>query len=175
MIYLAWILLLPFDVIVKIIGLVFAPVFSLFVDEEGDLPLYLLLFQTPDSNMFGYDGDMGFYEDHKHQLDTFLGRWWVCTLWQWRNTSQGFSTFTLGVYDSNLLIETKWELGEGKLYKYFKTASLDGRTKAWEFKGAFQWFNLNKRFRWRLGWKLQWDEDLPAQYVFSISPFTTMN
>ena len=38
MIYLKWLLLVPIDLILKITGLVFAPFFALFVDEDGFLP-----------------------------------------------------------------------------------------------------------------------------------------
>lgn len=171
MIYLKWLLLVPIDLLMKVVGLVFAPLISLFVDEEGYLPKLLSWFSTPDSNMFGKPGDRGFYEEHKDKTDSFMGRWIVCTKWQWRNTSQGFSTYTLGAKDKDT--RTVWESGEGDLVKYFKLAGIS-KTTAFEFKGALKWPFVKKRFRWRLGWKLQWDERFPAQFVFSISPFMSM-
>ena len=174
MIYLKWLLLVPIDLLLKVTGLVFAPLFSLFVDEDGFLPEILYWFATPDSNQFGFTGDMGFFEDNCLNTKTFWGRWWVCTKWQWRNTSQGFSTFCLGVYDQSLTIETVSESGTGDLKKYFRLAKKGNETRAWELKGSVKWPFLKKRFRWRLGWKLRWHERLPAQFVFSVSPLMSM-
>lgn len=164
MIYLKWTALLPVDMLMKIAGLILAPFFSLSVSKNGQLPRLFRWFETPDSNMFGFLGDKGFYEEHRYDTDTFWGRWWVCTLWQWRNTSQGFSTYVIGASDENT--RTVWQSGEGDLVKYFKLSD-----DAFELKGAAKWPFLKKRFRWRIGWKLQWDERFPAQYVFSICPF----
>lgn len=175
MIYLKYIIFLPFDIVMKIIGVLLAPFFSFFVDENGNLPDWLYWFTTPDSNMFGMYGDAGFYDEYRDLTHTPLGRWWVCTLWQWRNTSQGFSTFCLGVYDQALDVETIWESGSGDLAKYLKVAKKGSAINAWEFKGAFKWPFAQKRFRWRMGWKLGWHGKLPAQYVFSISPFMSLS
>lgn len=170
-----YIIYLPISLLMKVIGMLVAPITSLFVSKYGMLPNWLSWFQTPDSNMFGYTGDRGFYEEHLCKTDSFWGRWWVATKWQWRNTSQGFDTFVLGVEDKNLNVQTEWEKDSGDLVKYYKTAKdHNGKIKAWEFKGAFQWFNLKKRFRYRIGWKLHWDKLFPAQYVFSINPFISI-
>lgn len=161
-----YILYLPFDLLMKVVGALLAPTTSLFVDKKGNLPKWLYWFQTPDSNMFGYLGDRDFYEDHKDQTNTFFGRWWVCTLWQWRNTSQGFSTFVLGVNDRNRVLETVWE-NENIYLKKIKGLAFD-------FKGSLKYPFINYRLRWRFGWKLHQDLNYPAQYVFSISPFITL-
>lgn len=170
MIYLKYIIFLPFDVGMKIIGVLLAPFFSCFVDENGNLPDALYWFQTPDSNMFGMYGDAGFYDEYQDLTHTPLGRWWVCTLWQWRNTAHGFSVFVLGVDDRNKTIETRWETGDGDLKKYFKIVAGIG----FDFKGSFKYPGINYRFRWRFGWKLHQDLNYKAQYVFSISPFMSI-
>lgn len=166
MIVLKWLDLLPFDMAMKVVGLIAAPFVSLFVDKNGFLPNWLAWFETPDSNMFGYTGDMGFWEDHCLDTKTWLGRWWVCTLWQWRNTSHGFSVYVLGVDDRGKELVTKWESGEGDLKKYLKV--VDG--VGFDFKGSFKYPFIDYRFRWRFGWKLHQDTHRKAQYVFSISP-----
>lgn len=166
MMFFKWLLLLPFDIALKLIGLAFAPFFSLFVSKDGNLPSLLYWFSTPDSNMFGYLGDRGFYEQHRNQTETWLGRWWVCTLWQWRNTSHGFSVFILGVYDMGKPLVTKWETDSC----YLKV--VDG--VGFDFKGSIKYPGINYRFRWRLGWKLHQDLNYPAQYVFSISPIMSL-
>ena len=167
MMYLKYIIFLPFDVVMKIIGVLLAPFFSLFVDENGNLPDGLSWFQTPDSNMFGMYGDAGFLQEHKDDTHTWLGRWWVCTLWQWRNTAHGFSVYVLGVDDRDKPLETVWEAGDGDLKKYFKIVAGIG----FDFKGSVKYPFVAYRLRWRLGWKLHQDPNNKAQYVFSISPF----
>lgn len=175
MIYIKYLLSLPLDIAMKLIGLVVAPIVSLSVSKDGYLPDWLSWFETPDSNMFGLYGDAGFYNEYQDLTHMPLGRWWVCTLWQWRNTAQGFSTFALGVDEHDLIIDKYRRTGEGDLIKYFVTVKdLSGKIRAFEFKGAFKWPGLNLRFRWRLGWKLNWHKDLPAQYVFSVSPFLSL-
>lgn len=164
---LKWLFWSPFDIFVKIIGVLLAPFFSLFVDENGDLPDCLFWFQTPDSNMFGMYGDAGFYSEHKDDTHTWLGRWWVCTLWQWRNTSQGFSTFAIGLDDSELPLETIFE----KERIYLKLVRKDGKRYGFDFKGSLKYPFINFRLRWRFGWKLHQEPKYPSQYVFSISPF----
>lgn len=166
-----FILFFPLDILMKLIGLIFAPIISLFVDEEGYLPEILYWFQTPDSNMYGYLGDIGFYQKHRDKTNSWLGRWWVCTLWQWRNTSHGFSVHVLGVDDRNDPLETVWESGEGDLKKYLRVVKDIG----FDFKGAFKYPFINYRFRYRFGWKLHQDLNYPAQYVFSISPFMSID
>lgn len=173
--YIKWLLFLPVDIAMKIIGLIVAPIVSLFVSKSGLLPKWLCWFETPDSNMFGDPGDRGFREKHKDSTDSFLGRWYVCTLWQWRNTSQGFSTYVLGADDRGLIEHLEWIKDAGDLKKYKKTVWEDGQLVAFEYKGAFQWFGLKKRFRWRIGWKIHWDIRFKAQYVFSVSPFMSMD
>ena len=167
MMYLKFILFLPLDILMKLVGLIAAPLVSLFVSKDGYLPQILYWFQTSDSNMFGYLGDQGFYEQHKSQTGSYVGRWWVCTKWQWRNTSHGFSVYVLGVDDRNLPLETVWETGEGDLKKYYKVVKDVG----FDFKGSLKYPFINFRFRWRIGWKLHQDLNHPAQYVFSVSPF----
>lgn len=171
MIYLKYIIFLPFDVFMKIIGVLLAPFFSCFVDDNGDLPSALYWFQTPDSNMFGYLGDVGFWQEHQDDTHTWLGRWFVCTKWQWRNTSHGFSVFILGVYDQNKELVTIWESGAGDLKKYFRV--VDGA--GFDFKGSVKYPFVAYRLRWRFGWKLHQDLRHPAQYVFSISPFMSLS
>lgn len=166
MIYLKWFLFLPLDVLAKVVGVVFAPAISLFVDRDGQLPSWLYWFATPDSNMFGCLGDRGFYEEHKDKTDTWLGRWWVCTLWQWRNTSHGFSVFILGVDDRDKELITKWETDRS----YFKL--VDG--VGFDFKGSIKYPFVTYRLRCRFGWKLHQDLNHPAEYVFSISPIMSL-
>jgi len=171
MIYLKWLLLVPIDVLMKLVGYVVAPFVSLFVNENGYLPDRLCWFETPDSNMFGFLGDYGFYQDNLGNTNTYFGRWWVCTKWQWRNTSHGFSVYVLGVADSHLPLETVSESGEGDLKKYHKVVRENGRIKGFDLKGSAKYPGINYRFRWRLGWKLHQDLNHKAQYVFSFSPF----
>ena len=171
MIYLKWFLLVPVDLVLKITGLVFAPFFALFVNEKGELPDWLYWFATPDSNMFGCMGDAGFYAEHKDKTATWPGRWWVSFLWQWRNTSHGFSVFVLGVADSHLPLETVFETGSGDTTKYLRIVRENKRIKGFDLKGSAKYPGLNYRFRWRFGWKLHQDLNHKAQFVFSVSPF----
>lgn len=174
MIYLKYILILPVYLLMKIVGKVVAPIVALTVSPQGNLPRWLKWFQTPDSTMFGEGGDHGFFADNIDKTDTYFGRWWVATKWQWRNTCHGFNTWAIGVDDRGLIEHLEWVKDVRDLQKYKKTVQEDGKIVAFEFKGAFQWFNLAKRFRWRIGWKIRWDIRFPAQYVFSVSPFMSM-
>ena len=174
MIFIKYLLYLPLDICMKIIGLVLAPFISLFVDEDGYLPDMFYWFQTPDSNMFGYLGDRGFYEEHKNQTDSYIGRWWVCTKWQWRNTSHGFSVYELGVEDRSFKLITLWESGKGDLKKYLRVIKNRETIEGFDFKGSIKYPFVNYRFRWRIGWKLHQDLNYPAQYVFSISPIKSI-
>lgn len=170
-----YIFLVIVDLLFGIIARAISPITSLFVDKEGNLPAFLYWFQTPDSNMFGVDGDAGFAEENKDNVDTYWGRWWTCLKWQWRNTAQGFSTYVCGLDDNSLIIDEKeWEdsddLTHEKRIAYYE----DGKPAGFEFKGGWKWCSIFY-FRWRIGWKFNFAAsrgyDLPAQLVFSINPF----
>ncbi|MDL2284383.1 hypothetical protein LJC19_04495 [Oxalobacter sp. OttesenSCG-928-P03] len=158
-----WYLLL--DTVVMITGLILAPIISLFVDRKGNLPGWLYWFQTPDSNMWGDPGDAGFYEDH---VDDSC--WWTATLWQWRNTTQGFSTFVLGLDETGLTII---EIPSGR--GYWKSAVKDDKQVGFEWKIDLKYPFIEKRFVIRMGWKFGWDERFPAQFAgISIRPWQSM-
>ena len=69
-----YIFLVIVDLLFGIIARAISPITSLFVDKEGNLPAFLYWFQTPDSNMFGVDGDDGFAEENKDNVGTYWGK-----------------------------------------------------------------------------------------------------
>lgn len=175
-----WIILSIADRIFNCLALILSPITSLFVNREGNLPVFLSLFQTPDSNMFGVDGDDGFANENKDKVNTYWGRWWVCLKWQWRNTGQGFSTYVCGLNDKEMFIdEREWKDSDD--FTHEKRIAYDiytNKPAGFEFKGGWVWCS-KFYFRWRIGWKFNFAAsrgyDLPAQIVFSINPFKKLD
>lgn len=159
----------PQYLVMKGVGKVLAPFIALNVNDKWDVInlSFRSFFQTPDSKMNGDDGDDDFYMKMKDR-----SVWWVATRWQWRNTSHGYNTFKLGIDDTD--VKKVWQSGEGKLEKYFKAAYENEKIIGFELKVAFKYPFINKRITGRFGWKLQWDERFPAQYVFSIRPIQSL-
>lgn len=171
-----WILFSILDRLFFVIALLTNPLVSLFVTKNGELPRLFLWWATPDSNMFGYDGDSGFYEENKDKINSYFGRWWVCTKWLYRNTAQGFSTYVCGLDDSKFLIKEEVYVDETGLTKEERLAYNGGKIVGFEYKGGFLWwFTDEYYFRYRIGYKFNFAEsrgyDLPAQIVQSITPF----
>lgn len=178
-IHVKWFILLIVYIFFKTFAWITSPIYSLFVDSEGNLPGFLKWFQTADSNMFGVDGDSGFARENQKNLGTYWGRWWTSTKWGWRNTGQGFSAYVLGIDDSELnIIEKYWKDNNGQEHEK-RIAYMDftlNHPVGFEYKGGYKWCLLKKYyFRWRIGWKFKFGESrgykLPAPFVFSISPF----
>jgi len=129
-----------------------APLLSFFIDKEGYFPKWLWWFQTPDSNMDGCDGDAVFCQTHKT-----TNVWWRRTLWQWRNTAQGFSDY-LGTSFNNPKLSIYGNINIGRLPTYrtgwyaILVRDDDGRT-AFEFSCTYSSLP-NRCWGVRLGWKL---------------------
>lgn len=154
------------NILALLIAYALNPIVALFVDEDGYLPKCLFWFATPDSNMFGYKGDMGFYESHRTKTNTWLGRVMTCCAWMYRNTAQGFREDVLGYrrHDGDVL-----DIVSGASDK----CSWDKSTCGWAFQyhGSYFWSDT-KRFRWNIGWKLNaLSKRDVAMIVFSISPY----
>lgn len=173
-----WVILGVPDCLFTFFALLTSPVTSLFVDKNGNLPKLFKWWQTPDSNMFGVDGDDGFARDYKQLTETYWGRWWTALRWQFRNTGQGFSAYVVGIDDSELnVVEESWDddgISNERTIAYRDQEMT--KIVGFGFKGGFRWFfNRNYYFRYRIGWKFHFAASrgykLPAQRVMSITPF----
>ena len=170
--YIRYLISAPLDLISCILALILSPFTSFLVDKNGDLKFLRIWLRTPDSNMFGNPGDAGFYERNKSKLDSYLGRVWVCFLWQWRNTAQGFSQNILGFDSSGYREISRKEISKDKYNYEFIVGQNSSLVKSFQFKGSYYW-NEKKRFRWNLGWKLNMtDTQSKAMIVVSIGPYT---
>ena len=173
---LKWFLLSILDKLFGLIALILSPVTSIFVDQYGNLPKFLSWFQTPDSNMFGADGDIGFRDRNKHLIGSFIGRWWVCIKWQWRNTGQGFS-MRLGLDEYVMIVDRSiWE-NDGIHFERVR-AYQNGKLTGFEEWGGWKW-TKNRYFRYRLGWKFGFSEGkgktFKAMLANSITPFKKLD
>ncbi|MDL2284416.1 hypothetical protein LJC19_04665 [Oxalobacter sp. OttesenSCG-928-P03] len=170
------------DTLIMLTGLAMAPIVATDVDETWNIidPAVKETCQTPDSLMNGDGGDKVFF---KKQMTWYLSftdfgqrkwrecfaRWWIATRWQWRNTTHGYSTYVLGLDETDLTIV---ETPKGRGYR--KTATKDGEVVGFESKIDLKYPCLEKRFVIRMGWKFGWDRRFPAQFVFSIRPWQSM-
>ena len=181
MIFLKWCCFAVVDLLIMLVGLVTAPLVAGEVDKSWNIPDPVVkeTCQTPDSLMNGYGGDRVFYEKwsaiYKKYSVTWIGerffRWWIATRWQWRNTTQGYSTWVLGLDEPRLLM-TRSTSRTGYTVKALDPYT--GKTVGFEWKLELKWFFANKRFVLRMGWKFGWDYRFPAQFVFSIRPWQSI-
>ena len=177
--FLKWGFLTIADRIFWVLALILSPIYSLFVGEDGNLPKFLSWFQTPDTDMFGRYGDDGFAEENAENTKTYLGRYWTCIKWSWRNTGQGFSTYVCGLPYGTPVAETSWVDSDGIEHEKNIAYKIDSpdRMTGFEFKGGWKW--SEKRFcRWRIGWKMKFGQSkglkLPYQIVLSINPWKSL-
>ncbi|NLC24491.1 MAG: hypothetical protein GX776_08530 [Oxalobacter sp.] len=162
-----WILL-PFYLLLILFGCATCWLPSLFVSKAGTVPVIFIWWTTPDSNCFGADGDVGFRDANAHRLDTWGGRWWVCTKWLFRNSMNYLREYLLGVKSTGKGDTVKTVKATEK-YSIDKTVFESGF--GWQIHGSWYW-NATKRFRWNIGWKLnQATKRDKCMMVFSIGPY----
>lgn len=176
--YLRYLLYIPLDWLMTLIGLVIAPVLPLLANSKGKLPKILAWFDTYDNTLEGDDGwknehllFLNVKGDMLDPLRIYLKR--VC--WLLRNTAYTFSRNVIGVdvAESDVV---SWNgtqnvgnrpLHEGKLF-----ATCNNRFMFYYVKKTFK----GKCLRVYLGWKLKNKVDHPewqgkAMLVFSVNPF----
>jgi len=78
-----YLLLLPVNFIVSILGRLLNPVVVLFANDDGWLPKWLWWFQTPDNSL---DGDFGWQMQHLWKAPRYINR----VRWLMRNCTNGF-------------------------------------------------------------------------------------
>jgi hypothetical protein len=174
--FLKWFFLTIADRLFCGIALILSPIYSLFVQPDGNLPRFLSWFQTPDSDMFGRYGDNDFAKRNTGNTKTFLGRYWTCIKWSWRNTGQGFSTYVCGLPYGTSVTEITWVDSNGISHQKNIAYKMESpyRMVGFEFKGGWKW-SKKRFFRWRIGWKMKFGQSrgfkLPYQIVLSINPW----
>ena len=179
--YLKFLLLIPLDWIMTLLGLLLAPVLPLLATHEAKLPRWLSWFDTYDNTL---DGDDGWKNEHFKALNVkgdaadavriYLKR----TLWLMRNTAYGFSHNVAGVKvaaDDVVSWEGNQKVGNRPLSEGKCKAYLRGNNK------AFMLYYVKKTFKGKclrvyVGWKLKNKVDHPewdgtAMLVCSINPF----
>lgn len=179
--YLRYLLSVPLDWFMTLLGMILAPVLPLFATHEAKLPKWLTWFDTPDNTL---DGDDGWKNEHLLFLNTkgdnldivriYLKR--VC--WLLRNTGYGFSHSVVGKKveaEDDVWWEGNQKVGNRPLS--------EGLCKAHLYNDKYKIFMLyyvkktfkGKCLRIYLGWKLKNKVDHPewdgtAMLVFSVNP-----
>lgn len=177
-----WLLLAIIQEAFIVLNMAFAWLIACFVNVDGNLPKWLSWCQTPDSNMFGANGDRGFRDRNAHLLGTWIGRWWVCVKWIWRNTANGFREYVMGfappddcktvqLLKSSDRYEFEMTFAARNTDKWWKAVLSPIFGTAWQLYFVWYW-NDKKRFRLNAGWKL-WNMSRreKSMIVFSISPY----
>lgn len=177
-----WLILAVTQGIFILLNLAFSWLIACFVDKAGNLPRWLSWCQTGDSNMFGADGDKTFRDENAHRLTTWLGRWWVCVKWIWRNTAHGFRHDVLGFAPGpdckSFCLEEEndryaWEIhiAANRPENLGQVLFFPITGWAWQFYFVWYWSDT-KRARLNMGWKL-WNLATreKCMIVFSPSPY----
>ena len=172
-----YLLLLPLDMLMTVLGLVLAPILPLFATHEAKLPKLLSWFDTYDNTL---DGDDGWKYEHLlflnckgdslDSLRIYLKR--VC--WLLRNTAYTFSRDVAGVSVSSndkIVWKGTQNVGNRPLQEGMCFATCNNRFMFYYVKKTFK----GKCLRVYLGWKLKNKVDHPewegkAMLVFSVNP-----
>lgn len=153
---LRWLIRIPLDLIMAIVGRLVAPILPFFVQENGFLPRWLWWFQTPDNPC---DGDAGHLKrwPKSGPFWTYMRR----LAWFLRNVSYGFGIDVLG---TRVLATDTW-LIEGD-ERASDTNGLSGTCFKRVYRGVelrvFHWYFIRHYrllgrsccVRISLGWKL---------------------
>lgn len=93
MAYFKWFLFLLIGVPFELFAKLMSPVLACFVQDDGWLPKWLWMFQTPDNTC---DGDRGHKE--RWPRDGFFWTWMRRCAWLFRNSAYGFNYYVLGAH-----------------------------------------------------------------------------
>lgn len=175
--YIRYLLSVPLDWFMTILGMILAPVLPLFATHEAKLPRWLSWFDTYDNTL---DGDDGWKYEHLLFLNCkgdsldpvriYLKR--VC--WLFRNTAYTFSRNVMGVEieaDNEVKFTGNPRVGNRPLSEGMCYATCKHRFMFYYVKKTFK----GKCLRVYIGWKLKNKVDHPewagkAMLVFSVNP-----
>ena len=175
--YVRYLLSIPLDWLMTILGMILAPVLPLFATHQAKLPKWLSWFDTDDNTL---DGDEGWQKEHLLALNCkgnnldplriYLKR--VC--WLFRNTAYTFSRNIMGVAieaDNVVVWKGNQKVGNRPLSEGYCYATCKHRFMFYYVKKTFK----GKCLRVYLGWKLKNKVDHPewdgkAMLVFSVNP-----
>ena len=93
MAYLKWFLYLLIGVPFELFAKLLSSLLAYFVQDDGWLPKWLWMFQTPDNTC---DGDRGHKE--RWPRDGVFWTWMRRCAWLFRNSAYGFNYYVLGVH-----------------------------------------------------------------------------
>ena len=178
-----WLLLVPANLVMWVIGYILSPILPLFCGADGKLPKCLYWFTTWDQE------ELFFTDEWIHEkwplLENVKPAWlklYLCrVVWLMRNTSYGFAYSVSGYYykRDNIKWVCKWWSPENGVEN--RTISYDTTSNPWLF-GGFRismfkryWPTCKYGIRIYIGWKISENakENDHAMMAMHINPFRT--
>ena len=178
-----WLLLVPANLVMWVVGYILAPVLPLFCGSDGKLPSWLYWFTTWDQE------ELFFTPEWVHEkwpyLENIKPEWlklYLCRVaWLIRNTSYGFAYSVSGYYYQSQDIKwvTKWWSPENGVEN--KTIAYDTNSNPWLW-GAFRlsmfkryWPSCKYGIRIYIGWKISETDQgrCHCMMAMHINPFRT--
>lgn len=172
MMFLAWTVFLPINLIMLFAAYLLAPILPLFASDDGWLPNSLAWFQTPDNSL---DSDEGWQTHFTWIKNRYIRR----VLWLWRNPAYGFDNTVLSLripanstieyYGNNYVSDNPLTAGW-----VFRTITKNEELIIWQFYTVipYRFFSL-RCIRINLGWKLWGNISVgqTKQFVCSFNPW----
>jgi hypothetical protein len=159
-------ILAPPSILFTILAAILSPVLALFVQENGQLPVWLKWFDTPDNSTYGDQA----YRDN--QMKGVTSKWWIATCWLARNPAYGFDQLIGAKIPEGFIYSSGGDelTGNTPLHEGWVYRRCD---KYWQFY-LVKKLTKTKCLKLNLGHKL-WGELKAGQVrslVCTINPFT---